>query len=119
MLRISNAAGAEKTPWPQRTAAHNGRLNRVNAGGKCRAGANHADESPETFQMETPHTPGSLASVIIVLIETSLILKYLSVVRSDQNRTLWEFTVEIDESAQADLFGRLNAIPSARFVRRS
>lgn len=73
-------------------------------------------KNPEIFQMETPHTPGSLASVIIVIIETGLVLKYLSVVRSDQNRTLWEFTVEIDDSAQADLFGRLSTLPSARLV---
>jgi len=71
---------------------------------------------PEILQMETPHAPGSLASVINVLVEMGLVLEHLNVVRSDQNRTLWEFTIEIDESVQADLFGRLNALSSARFV---
>jgi len=90
---------------------------RGRAGGKCARARTTQMKVLETFQMETPHTPGSLASVIIVLVETGLVLKHLSVVRSDQNRTLWEFTVEIDESAQADLLWRLNALPSARFVR--
>jgi hypothetical protein len=71
---------------------------------------------PEVFQVETPHVPGSLASVLNAITETGLALKHLSAVRSDQDRTLWEITVEIDESAHAELLGRLNALPSVRFV---
>jgi malate dehydrogenase (oxaloacetate-decarboxylating) len=36
--------------------------------------------------------------------------------RRDQDRTLWEITIDIDESARTELLGRLNALPSARFV---
>jgi malate dehydrogenase (oxaloacetate-decarboxylating) len=70
----------------------------------------------EIFQVETPHAPGGLASVLNVIAEAGLVLEHVSTVRRDQDRTLWEITVEIDESAHAELVGRLNALPSARFV---
>ena len=71
---------------------------------------------PEAFQVETPHELGSLASALNAIVETGLVLEHLSNVRSDQDHTLWEITVEIDESAHAELLGRLNALPSVRFV---
>jgi malate dehydrogenase (oxaloacetate-decarboxylating) len=71
---------------------------------------------PEIFQVETPHTPGGLVSVLHVIAEADLVLEHVSTVRRDQDRTLWEITVEIDESAHADLVARLNAVPAARFV---
>src|SRR5450759_4333811 len=37
-------------------------------------------------------------------------------VRRDQDRTLWEITVEIDTEAHAGLIERLNALPAARFI---
>ncbi len=71
---------------------------------------------PEVFQVETPHELGSLTSVLNAITETGLVLKHLSTVRSDQDRTLWEITVEIGESAHAELLGRLTALPSVHFV---
>jgi malate dehydrogenase (oxaloacetate-decarboxylating) len=71
---------------------------------------------PEIFQVETPHGPGGLASVLNAMAEAGLVLEHVSTVRRDQDRTLWEITVEIDESAHAELLARLNALPSARFV---
>jgi malate dehydrogenase (oxaloacetate-decarboxylating) len=70
----------------------------------------------EIFQVETPHAPGGLASVLNVIAEAGLVLEHVSTVRRDQDRTLWEITVEIDESTHAELVARLNALPSARFV---
>ena len=71
---------------------------------------------PEILQIETPHSPGALASVLNVLAETGLVLEHVSSVRRDQDRTLWEITVEIDTEAHAGLVERLNALPSARFI---
>jgi malate dehydrogenase (oxaloacetate-decarboxylating) len=70
----------------------------------------------EIFQVETSHAPGNLASVLKVIAETGLLLEHVSTVRRDQHRTLWELTVEMDESVHADLLARLNELPSARFV---
>jgi malate dehydrogenase (oxaloacetate-decarboxylating) len=71
---------------------------------------------PEILQIETPHAPGSLASVLNVLAERGLVLEHVSSVRRDQDRTLWEITVEIDTEAHVGLVERLNALPSARFI---
>ncbi|MGA8345477.1 MAG: hypothetical protein WB781_26340, partial [Candidatus Sulfotelmatobacter sp.] len=58
---------------------------------------------PEILQIETPHSPGSLASVLNVLGEMGLVLEHVSSLRRDQERTLWEITVEIDTEAHAGL----------------
>jgi malate dehydrogenase (oxaloacetate-decarboxylating) len=70
----------------------------------------------EIFQVETAHAPGNLASVLKVIADAGLVLEHVSTVRRDQHRTLWELTVEMDESVQNELLERLNALPSARFV---
>jgi hypothetical protein len=44
---------------------------------------------PEILQIETPHSPGSLASVLNVLAEMGLVLEHVSSLRRDQDRTLW------------------------------
>ena len=48
---------------------------------------------PEILQIETPHSPGSLASVLNVLAERGLVLEHVSSVRRDQDRTLWELSL--------------------------
>ena len=71
---------------------------------------------PEILQVETPNSPGALASALNVIAETGLVLEHVSRVRRDQDRTLWEITVEIDTAARASLVDRLNALPTARFI---
>lgn len=70
----------------------------------------------EIFQVETAHAPGNLASVLNVIAEFGLVLEHVSTIRRDQDRTLWEVTVEMDESVHPQLLERLNNLPSARFV---
>jgi malate dehydrogenase (oxaloacetate-decarboxylating) len=71
---------------------------------------------PEILQVETPHSPGGLASVLNVIAQAGLVLEHVSSVRRDQDRTLWEITVEIDAAAHAGLVEQLNALPMARFI---
>lgn len=71
---------------------------------------------PEILQVETSQTPGSLASVLNVIAEMGLVLEHVTTVRREQGRTLWEITLEIEESEQEQLLGRLSSLPSARFV---
>lgn len=71
---------------------------------------------PEILRVETAHSPGALASVLNVIAEAGLVLEHVSSVRRDQDRTLWEITVEIDTTAHAGLVDRLNALPAARFI---
>lgn len=71
---------------------------------------------PEILQVATPHSPGALTSVLNVIAEAGLILEHVSSVRRDQDRILWEITLEIDTDAHAGLVDRLNALPGARFI---
>ncbi len=71
---------------------------------------------PEILQIETPQTPGSLASVLNVIAEMGLVLEHVTTVRREQGRTLWEITLEIEEAEQETLLQRLSALHSARFV---
>ena len=71
---------------------------------------------PEILQVETPHSPGCLASVLNVIAQSGLVLEHVSSVRRDQDRTLWEITVEIDADEHVGLVERLNALPTAHFV---
>lgn len=78
--------------------------------------ANDSMKIPEILQVETTQVPGSLASVLNVIAEAGLLLDHVTLLHRDQERTLWEITIEIDEGAQGDLLRRLNELPSARFV---
>jgi malate dehydrogenase (oxaloacetate-decarboxylating) len=57
-----------------------------------------------------------VASVLDVIAEAGFVLEHVSSVRRDQDRTLWEITVEIDAAAHERLVERLNALPATRFV---
>ena len=51
-----------------------------------------------------------------VIAEAGVTLEHVNRVRRDQDRTVWEITVEIDEGGVEALTGRLNALTNARFV---
>ena len=69
--------------------------------------------------VETVHQPGSLARVLQVIAEAGLIIDHLNAVRREQGRTLWEITLEMDEETDRSLYGRIDALPAARFVGKS
>jgi hypothetical protein len=50
---------------------------------------------PEIFQVEKPHAPDGLASVLHAIAEAGLMTEHLSTVRRDQDRTLWEITMAL------------------------
>jgi malate dehydrogenase (oxaloacetate-decarboxylating) len=74
---------------------------------------------PEILLVETVHKPGALASVLQVIADEQLVIEHLQSLRRDQGRTLWEITVEIDETANPLLYGRIDQLPNARFVGKS
>ena len=74
---------------------------------------------PEILLVETVQRPGSLASVLAVIADEQLVIEHLQSVRRDQGRTLWEITVEVDESANPQFYSRIDALPNARFVGKS
>jgi malate dehydrogenase (oxaloacetate-decarboxylating) len=74
---------------------------------------------PEILLVETVQRPGSLASVLAVIADEQLVIEHLQALRRDQGRTLWEITVEVDESANPQFYSRIDALPNARFVGKS
>jgi malate dehydrogenase (oxaloacetate-decarboxylating) len=74
---------------------------------------------PEILMVETVHQPGSLAKVLQVIADAGLTIDHLQALRREQGRTLWEITLEMDEEADRSLYGRIDALPIARFVGKS
>src|SRR5262245_50426328 len=74
---------------------------------------------PEILLVETVHRPGALASVLQVIADEQLVIEHLQSLRRDQGRSLWEMTVEIDETPNPLLYTRIDALPNARFVGKS
>jgi len=83
-------------------AAHGGplKIGATLASNTCGRGATQV-KVPEIFQVETPHAPDGLASVLLAIAEAGLVVEHVSTLRRDQDRTLWEITIDIDESARA------------------
>ncbi len=74
---------------------------------------------PEILIVETIHQPGSLARVLQVIAEAGLVIEHLHALKREQGRTLWEITLEMDESADRSLYAQIDALPTARFVGKS
>ena len=74
---------------------------------------------PEILMVETVHQPGSLAKVLQVIADAGLTIDHLQAIRREQGRTLWEITLEMDEETDRSLYGRIDALPIARFVGKS
>jgi malate dehydrogenase (oxaloacetate-decarboxylating) len=69
--------------------------------------------------VETVHQPGSLAKVLGVIAEAGLVIEHLNSVKRDQDRTLWEITLEMDEATDRRLYERIDQLPNARFLGKS
>ncbi|MBS0375831.1 MAG: NADP-dependent malic enzyme [Proteobacteria bacterium] len=74
---------------------------------------------PEILMVETVQQPGSLASVLQVIADAGLVIQHLHSLKREQGRTLWEITLEMDESADQSLYQRIDQLPNARFVGKS
>ena len=74
---------------------------------------------PEILIVETVHQPGSLARVLQVIADAGLVIEHLQALKREQGRTLWEITLEMDESTDRSLYAKVDALPTARFVGKS
>ena len=68
---------------------------------------------------ETIHRPGSLASVLQVIAQHGLIIEHLAALKREQGKTLWELTLEMDETTDRGLYAQIDALPAAHFVGKS
>jgi malate dehydrogenase (oxaloacetate-decarboxylating) len=74
---------------------------------------------PEILLIETTHKPGSLARVLQVVGESQLLVENLNAVRRDQDRTVWELTLEFDETVDNTLIDRIDGLPDTRVIGKS
>jgi malate dehydrogenase (oxaloacetate-decarboxylating) len=74
---------------------------------------------PEILIIETIQRPGSLASVLQVIAQHGLIIEHLAALKREQGKTLWELTLEMDETTDRGLYAQIDALPAAHFVGKS
>jgi malate dehydrogenase (oxaloacetate-decarboxylating) len=74
---------------------------------------------PEILLIESEHRPGSLASILAVIGEEGLVVEHLASLRREQDKTVWEITLEMDPAAGRRLGERIDALPNARLLGRS
>jgi malate dehydrogenase (oxaloacetate-decarboxylating) len=74
---------------------------------------------PEILLIETEHKPGSLARVLETVGEAGLLVENLNAVRRDQARTVWELTLEFDETVDTALIDRIGELPGTRVIGKS
>lgn len=74
---------------------------------------------PEILLVESQHKPGSLAKILQVISEFGILVENLDAVRRDQDKTVWEITLEMEEGAYVDVGEKISALPNARLLGRS
>src|SRR6267142_2210091 len=74
---------------------------------------------PEILLIESQHKPGSLARILQVIGEAGIVVENLNAVRRDQDKTVWEVTLEMDEQADRSLYDRINELPNAKLLGKS
>jgi len=74
---------------------------------------------PEILLIESLHKPGSLAKILQVIAEAGVVVEDLNAVRRDQDKTIWEITLEMDEEADRSLYDKINALPNAKLLGKS
>ncbi len=74
---------------------------------------------PEILLIESQHKPGSLARILGVIGEAGLVIENLDVVRRDQDKTVWEVTLNLEADVEYNLIEAINALPTARLIGKS
>ncbi len=74
---------------------------------------------PEILVVESQHRTGSLAKICQAIADAGLVIENLVATRRDQDKTIWEITLELDEDVASDVFDRINALPTARILGKS
>jgi len=74
---------------------------------------------PEVLVIESQHRPGNLGRILTAIGECGIIVDHISLVRRAQDKSVWEITVEMDETAGKQLYERLAELPYGRLLGRS
>lgn len=74
---------------------------------------------PEILLVESHHKPGSLARILQVIGDCGLVVEHLNALRREQDKTVWEITLEMDEDVHYGLYEKIEALPNARLLGKS
>ena len=74
---------------------------------------------PEILLVESEHKPGSLAKILKVIGDSGLVVEHLNMVRREQDKTIWEITLEMDVAGDYEVLRRIDELPNARILGRS
>lgn len=74
---------------------------------------------PEILVVESEHRTGSLAKICQAIADSGHVIENLVAIRRDQDKTIWEVTLEMDEDVASDVAQRIDALPTARVLGTS
>lgn len=74
---------------------------------------------PEILLVESEHRPGSLGRILTAIGECGVVIDHLTAVSRNQDKTVWEITVEIDPETAPKVYARLDALPNAHLLGKS
>lgn len=74
---------------------------------------------PEILLIESVHKPGSLAKVLTAIGECGVVVEHLNAVRREQDKTIWEITLELDPGQFETVSAAIDALPNARVLGHS
>ncbi len=74
---------------------------------------------PEILLIESQHKPGNLGRVLTAIGECGTLIDHITLVRRDQDRSIWEVTVELDEDGSKKLTKSIDELPYAKLLGRS
>ena len=76
-------------------------------------------KSPRFLVIESQHRPGNLGRILTTIGECGILIDHITLVRRDQDRSVWEITVEMDETAGKLLYEHLARVPYGKLLGRS
>lgn len=74
---------------------------------------------PDVLVIESEHRPGSLGRILTAIGELGVVIEHLVAVRRDQDKTVWEVTVELDEDRLSEVKRCIENLPNARLLGES
>jgi len=74
---------------------------------------------PEILLVESLHRPGSLAKVLTAIGECGVVVEHLNAVKREQDKTIWEITLELDPGQFESVSKAIDALPNARVTGHS
>ena len=74
---------------------------------------------PEILVIESQHRPGNLGRILTAIGECGVVIDHITLVRRSQDKSVWEITVEMDETGSKQLYAKLADLPYCKLLGRS